>query len=435
MRIAVIGSGISGNVAAYLLAPHHEVTVYEKRDRKGGHSATKHVDYDGDGKTIAVDTGFIVYNLFNYPGLTGLFEELGVDTMDSNMSFAFSSEKGRFEWSGQSLATVFAQKRNIFNPRFWGMLRGIFKFNKLAARDFEAGNLGDMSLGEWLQRYGFSQVFQKRYLLPMGSAIWSTPADQMLDFPAASFLQFFYNHRLINADRPQWRTVVGGSQQYVEKLTESFDSAIRLSDEVTQIMRTPKGVEVTTAQGTQIYDHVIMATHSDQALAILNDADANEKEVLSAVRYLPNQVYLHRDESLMPKRKKTWSAWNYLSHDVPENKAQLPIMTVTYWMNRLQNLDESRPLFVTLNPPTPPAEALTFGHYVYDHPQYDRAALAAQAKLPSLQGQNNTWFCGAWTGYGFHEDGLQSALEVCRGLAKVTQNEALTTNFTRKAAE
>ncbi len=435
MRIAVIGSGISGNVAAYLLAPHHDVTVYEKRDRKGGHSATKHVDYDGDGKTIAVDTGFIVYNLFNYPGLTDLFEELGVDTMDSNMSFAFSSENGRFEWSGQSLATVFAQKRNLFNPRFWAMLRGIFKFNKLAARDFEAGNLGDMSLGKWLQGYGFSKVFQNRYLLPMGSAIWSTPAEQMLEFPAASFLQFFYNHRLINADRPQWRTVIGGSEQYVEKLTASFNKAIRLDDEVTQIIRSANGVEVTTAQGTQNYDHVIMATHSDQALAILQDADAAEREVLSSVQYLPNQVYLHRDESLMPKRKKTWSAWNYLSHQAPETTQKLPIMTVTYWMNRLQNLDESKPLFVTLNPPTPPAEALTFGHYVYDHPQYDGAALAAQLELPKLQGQRNTWFCGAWTGYGFHEDGLQSALQVCSGLAKVTQNEALEGNLTRKAAE
>ncbi len=433
MKIAIIGSGISGNVASYLLTPHHDITVYEKRERTGGHSATKFVDYHGDGQTIAVDTGFIVYNELNYPGLTGLFAELGVDTTSTDMSFAFSADHGGFEWSGQSLASVFAQKSNILKPKFWRMLRDIFKFNKYAARDYEADCIGELSLGQWLARYRFSKIFKERYLLPMGAAIWSTPVAQILDFPAANFLQFFYNHRLINADRPQWRSVLGGSQQYVQKLTQRFAPNIRLNSAVMSVERTANGVLVSTADDQQIYDQVIFATHSDQALAILKDADEAEHGVLSAVRYLPNQVYLHRDPRLMPRRQSTWSAWNYMSES--QSADATPLMTVSYWMNRLQNIDESTPLFVTLNPPTPPAEALTFGHYEYDHPQYDHAALLAQKNLPSIQGKRDVWFCGAWTGYGFHEDGLQSALRVCRGIAQLTENSDMITDFPLMAAE
>ena len=435
MKIAIIGSGISGNVASYLLAPHHDITVYEKRDRTGGHSATKYVDYHGDGQKTAVDTGFIVYNELNYPGLTGLFSELGVDTTATDMSFAFSADNGGFEWSGQTLATVFAQKSNILKPKFWRMLRDIFKFNKYAASDYEADNVGDLSLGQWLARYSFSTVFKDRYLLPMGAAIWSTPVEQILDFPAANFLQFFYNHRLINADRPQWRSVLGGSQQYVNKLTQRFETNIRLNNPVTRVERTANGVAVTTADDRQVYDQVIFATHSDQALAVLHDADETEHSVLSGVRYLPNQVYLHRDRRLMPRRQNTWSAWNYITDTSPKSGESAPIMTVSYWMNRLQNIDPSTPLFVTLNPPVPPAEELTFGHYEYDHPQYDHAALQAQKDLPKIQGKRGVWFCGAWTGYGFHEDGLQSALRVCRGIAQLTENSEMVTDFPLMAAE
>ncbi|MGB0342069.1 MAG: NAD(P)/FAD-dependent oxidoreductase [Parvibaculales bacterium] len=413
MKIAIIGSGISGNVAAYHLCRQHDITLYEKRDRLGGHSATKQIDYYGDGETMRVDTGFIVYNELNYPGLTSLFEALDVATVESNMSFGFSSHEGGFEWSGQSLDTVFAQRRNFASPVFWQMISGIFKFNRLAAQAHESGSASGMSLGDWLAGHGFGQSFINRYLLPMGAAIWSSPADEIMAFPADSFLQFFYNHRLINADRPQWRTVANGSQSYVEKLTANFQDRIRLASPVTRIERVSDGVAVTANGATEIYDQAVLACHSDQALAMLHDAAPEERDVLSAIRYLPNQVYLHKDAALMPKRRKVWSAWNYISH---AGAGRDEIMTVSYWMNRLQNLDEKKPLFVTLNPPVPPRPELTFGHYEYDHPQFDAAALAAQKKLPEIQGKNRLWFCGAWAGFGFHEDGLQSALRVCESL-------------------
>ena len=422
MKIAIIGAGISGNMAAYLLSRSHDVTIYEKRDRPGGHSATVDIDYDGT--KLAVDTGFIVYNELNYPGLVTLFKELKVETEASDMSFAFSANQGRFEWSGQSLRAVFAQKRNWLNPIFWLMLRDIFKFNKQAALDHESRKLGDESLGDWLTRYRFSSVFIRRYLLPMGAAIWSTPADEIMAFPAASFLQFFYNHRLINRDRPQWRTVSGGSRQYVEKIISSYANDLRLDAEVTGVKRQNGSVLVTANGETQIYDEVIFACHSDQARAVLADADDGEAHLLEAVRYRPNNVYLHRDEKLMPKRKRTWSSWNYLTQDGDESD----LMTVSYWMNRLQNIDASMPVFVTLNPPRPPETNKTFGHYVYDHPQFDAAALEAQRRLPAMQGKNGLWFCGAWTGFGFHEDGVQSALRVA---AKINAR----TSSLREAAE
>jgi predicted NAD/FAD-binding protein len=428
MKIAIIGSGISGNVAAHILSKSHDVTIYEKRDRAGGHSATKDIDYTGKGDWMSVDTGFIVYNDLNYPGLINLFKELKVDTEASDMSFGFSSNRGAFEWSGQSIASVFAQKRNWINPLFWLMLRDIFKFNRLAKQDHESGTLGDESLGRWLKRNRMSRIFINRYLLPMGAAIWSTPADEILNFPAASFLQFFYNHRLINKDRPQWRTVTGGSREYVKKITAGYRNCLRLSAEVTAIRRHAHGVEVTANGETEIYDQIVMAAHSDQSLAMLSDASDGEQEILSAIRYLPNDVYLHRDLKLMPKRHSVWSAWNYISRDI---NGRDPTMSVSYWMNRLQNIDYSKPVFVTLNPPEPPAPDMTFGHYVYDHPQFDGAALKAQTHLPTIQGVNRTWYCGAWCGFGFHEDGLQSALKVCSQIATLPKVE----HVARAAAE
>lgn len=412
MKIAIVGSGISGNMAAYLLSRRHDVTLFEKRDRAGGHAATKDIDYTGNGDWISVDTGFIVYNDLNYPGLIDLFDELKIETEASDMSFAFSADKGAFEWSGQSTRAVFAQKRNWVNPIFWLMIRDIFKFNKLAAHDHELGRLGDESLGAWLKRNRLGKTFIRRYLLPMGAAIWSTPADEIMNFPAASFLQFFYNHRLINRDRPVWRTVSGGSREYVKKITASFASSLRLDAEVTRVTRSATGVEVTANGQTHMFDEVVFACHTDQTMRILADADAAEKDIIGAIRYLPNQVYLHRDEKLMPKRKITWSAWNYMF----DSKGPADVMTVSYWMNRLQNLDARKPLFVTLNPIIPPAPDKTFGHYEYDHPQFDGPALQAQKRLPQIQGKNRAWFCGAWAGYGFHEDGLQSALRVVRAM-------------------
>ena len=422
MKIAIIGSGISGNVAAHILSKSHDVTIYEKRDRAGGHSATKDIDYTGNGDWMSVDTGFIVYNELNYPGLINLFKELKVDTEASDMSFGFSSNRGTFEWSGQSIASVFAQKRNWINPFFWLMLRDIFKFNRLAKQDHEAGALGTESLGHWLKRNRMSRIFINRYLLPMGAAIWSTPADEILNFPAASFLQFFYNHRLINKDRPQWRTVTGGSREYVEKITAGYKNCLRLSAEVTAIKRHNYGVDVTANGETETYDQIVLAAHSDQSLAMLSDASEQEQNILSAIRYLPNDVYLHRDLKLMPKRPSVWSAWNYISQDKNGRDA---VMSVSYWMNRLQNIDYSKPVFVTLNPPVPPAPDMTFGHYVYDHPQFDGAALDAQKRLPTIQGVNRTWYCGAWCGYGFHEDGLQSALKICAQISAMPKVEEI----------
>jgi predicted NAD/FAD-binding protein len=432
MKIAIIGAGISGNVAAHILAKSHNVTIYEKRDRAGGHSATKDIDYTGQGDWMSVDTGFIVYNEHNYPGLVKLFQELKVETEETNMSFGFSANRGAFEWSGQSIASVFAQKRNWINPVFWLMLRDIFKFNKLAARDHELGQLGEMSLGTWLKKNRLSRVFTNRYLLPMGAAIWSTPADEIMNFPAASFLQFFYNHRLINKDRPQWRTVSGGSREYVNKLTAGYKNCIRLSSEVTRITRHADGVDVTANGETETYDHIVMAAHSNQSLAMLGDASTAEQNILSAIRYLPNDVYLHNDTRLMPKRPSVWSAWNYMSRSTRDNDT---IMSVSYWMNRLQNLDYSKPLFVTLNPPMRPSPEKTFGHYVYDHPQFDAAAMTAQSQLHHIQGVNRTWFCGAWCGFGFHEDGLQSALHVCKQIALVPHIQAPESEARKAAAE
>lgn len=428
MKIAIVGSGISGNMAAYLLSRRHDVTLFEKRDRPGGHAATVDIDYTGNDDWMSVDTGFIVYNELNYPGLVKLFKELKIDTEASNMSFAFSADQGRFEWSGQSTRAVFAQKRNWVNPVFWLMIRDIFRFNRLAAQDHESGTLGDESLGTWLKRNRLGKTFIRRYLLPMGAAIWSTPADEIMNFPAASFLQFFYNHRLINRDRPVWRTVTGGSREYVKKITASFSDRLRLDAEVTKVTRHAHGVEVTANGEMHHFDEVVFACHSDQAMKILADASAEEKAIVGAVRYLPNQVYLHRDERLMPKRKMTWSAWNYMS----DSKGGDNVMTVSYWMNRLQNLDYNKPLFVTLNPIIPPAPDKVYGQYEYDHPQFDGAALDAQRKLPKIQGINRTWFCGAWTGFGFHEDGLQSALRVTEAIQKREQENGLPVT---KAAE
>ncbi|MGI9438654.1 MAG: NAD(P)/FAD-dependent oxidoreductase, partial [Parvibaculales bacterium] len=276
--------------------------------------------------------------------------------------------------------------------------------------------------GDWLARYRLSGIFINRYLLPMGAAIWSTPADEILNFPAASFLQFFYNHRLINKDRPQWRTVTGGSRQYVEKITAGFKSCLRLSAEVTAVKRHADGVDVTANGETETYDHIIMAAHSNQSLAMLTDASPQEQDILGAVRYLPNDVYLHRDTALMPKRQSVWSSWNYVSQDINGRDA---VMSVSYWMNRLQNIDNAKPIFVTLNPPAPPAAEKTFGHYSYDHPQFDAAAINAQKRLPDIQGVNRTWFCGAWCSFGFHEDGLQSALTVCKKIAALPTSDGI----------
>jgi predicted NAD/FAD-binding protein len=419
MRIAVIGTGITGNAAAWSLSKRYLVTVYEREIRPGGHSHTVTIDYDGT--PVAVDIGFIVYNELNYPDLTALFDHLDVETRESRMSFAVTADAGRFEWRGggdswwQMAAGLFAQPRNLLSPSYLGMLRDILAFNRRSVEDYAAGRLRGMSLGEYFRQRKFAPRLLSDYLAPMGAAIWSTPAREMLDFPAENFVAFFSNHCLLQYDRPVWRTVEGGSRNYVEKLTAPFRDRIRLGCAVTSIERKARGVVVTDSHGgSETYDHVVIASHSDQALKMLADADERERRVLGAIDYSPNTIYLHRDTRLMPRRRRVWAAWNFLRW--PRQGTALNDVAVTYWMNELQNIDKDKPLFVSLNPPFEPDPELTFGKYICEHPQYDAAAFAAQQWLEDIQGKRHTWFCGAWTGYGFHEDGIRSGLAVAEAL-------------------
>jgi uncharacterized protein len=417
MRIAIIGTGIAGNAAAHALhrAPHiKEITVYEAQNRIGGHSATVDIEYLG--KPISVDTGFIVYNTLNYPNLTALFDYLGVATQASEMSFSVSIGNGRFEWIGRThdvFKGLFAQRRNIVNPRYLGMLLEILRFQKASKTDLETGRLKGLSLGEYITKGKFSNYFRNRYIVPMGAAIWSTPAENMLEFPAENFVTFFENHKLMHWERPVWRTVTGGSRSYVEKLTAPFHDRIRINDAVVSVIRDPSGVTVTTASGrSERHDQVIIATHPDQASVFLKDADENERKVLSAIQYRPNDVYLHRDERLMPKRKEAWAAWNFLR----DSDTSTGDVCVSYSMQHLQDIDPACPLFVTLNPPRAPQADLVFRTFRYDHPQYTSDAFSGQALLKTFNGKNNTHFAGAWTGYGFHEDGLLSGLLAAEAL-------------------
>ncbi|TYC50391.1 FAD-dependent oxidoreductase [Rhodobacterales bacterium] len=412
MRIAVIGSGISGNSAAWALSESHEVVLYEKRTRPGGHSATADIDYDG--RKLSVDTGFIVYNELNYPNFTRLLDHLSVPNEASNMSFAVSANNGTLEWSGQNLNTLFAQRSNLLSPRFLRMLRDIFRFNAKSVADLEAGTLRGETLGDYLDREGYSNAFVNDYLLAMGAAIWSTPINEMRAYPVESFVAFFKNHRLLSFDRPRWRTVSGGSRSYVQRLIAPVRRQMRLGTQVTRITREDGKVYVADLSGNMdCFDHVILASHTDQTLAMLGDATADERQILGAIRYRPNDVYLHRDEALMPRRKNVWASWNYMSD---QDAGATRDVTVSYWMNRLQNLDPDRPVFVTLNPYKAPLESKTFARYTYDHPQFDESALRAKERLADIQGRNGTWFCGAWTGNGFHEDGLSSGLAVAKAL-------------------
>jgi uncharacterized protein len=409
MRIAVVGTGIAGNAAAWALATStsHDLVVYEKESRIGGHSATVDVDYDGT--QVAVDTGFIVYNELNYPNLTALFAHLGVATETSDMGFAVSSRGGTMEWAGRAtemLNGLFARRRNIVSFAHLNMIREMFRFNKMALADKAAGRLTSESIGTYLERGRFSQRFREEYLVPMGAAIWSMPPRSLVEFPADSFIAFFDNHRLLHWNRPVWRTVTGGSRAYVKVITAPFADRIRKGAGVVSIKRHDLGVTITDVTGhSERFDRVIIAAHSDQALAMLDDANDAERNALGGVPYRDNDVWLHRDESLMPRRRAAWAAWNVLQ----DNQGRE--ITLTYWMNVLQNIDRRLPLFVTLNPPRPPRADLTFGRFSYAHPQFRTGATEAKQALPAVQGVRNTWFCGAWTGYGFHEDGLRSGLE------------------------
>lgn len=407
MKIAVIGAGVAGLAAAWALKGRREVVLYEAENRLGGHANTVTIDYDG--AAIDVDTGFIVYNEDNYPNLRGLFVAMGVRTRLTDMSFACAG--GGVEWSSNFPRGVFAQKRNLVRPDFLGMLNDIRRFYAVARADLLRGDIEDLTLAAWLKMRRFGGGFRDRFLLPMGAAIWSTTEGGIGDFPAESFLRFLANHGLLQFKRPKWRTVVGGSRSYVDGIGETLDDSIRAGAPVVEVRRTPVGVVVRDGLGREDrFDQVILACHSPQALAMLVDADDEERTLLSAIRYAPNRVFLHRDPSLMPRRASAWGSWNYVT-----GSAEKTAPYVTYWMNNLQGLDPTRPLFVSLNAPAPD-RALTFGSWDYDHPQFDTAALAAQRRFGRIQGRGGIWYAGAWLGYGFHEDGATSGLKAALAL-------------------
>ena len=414
-RVAVIGSGISGASAAWFLRNTHDVTLYESEARAGGHTCTVDIDYDG--RPVSVDVGFIVYNERNYPNLCALFDALGVKTEQSNMSFSMSLDGGKREWSGESVNAIFARRRNMVSPRFYGMLLEVLRFNRNAIADRNSGYMRHMTIGEYLKSCRFSSRFRDDYLIPMAAAIWSTPEVKMMDFPARAFVNFFENHRLLEISPPLWRTVSGGSRHYHEKLMADLGDRVRLATPVQAISRSEGVVAVRDHKGNiDHFDDVIIATHSDQALAMLSDANDAERAILSQVGYKPNRVVLHRDARFMPRRRAAWAAWNSMrtSRAGPDSEISL-----TYWMNRLQNIDQTMPIFVTLNPAFEPDPSQVFGEWQFDHPQYDAAAFDAQARLHTIQGKNQIQFAGAWTGYGFHEDGLKSGIAAARALGGI----------------
>lgn len=415
MNVAVVGSGISGLSAAWMLAERHHVAMYETADRLGGHSHT--VDVVIDDRVVPVDTGFIVFNEATYPNLTALFRHLGVATAPSDMSFAVSLDEGRLEYNGTDLKGLFAQRRNLINPRFWAMLRDLLRFYREAPA--HAGRLGLTSLGEFLAAERYGRAFRDDHLLPMAAAIWSAPAQVLLDYPAEAFIRFCENHGLLRVSgRPIWRTVRGGSRVYVDKLAARLNPDTRVSCQVVRIERTESGVDILDATGgSRRFDQVVIATHADEALRLLADPDPEEAALLGAFRYSRNLAVLHDDERLMPRRRRAWASWNYLGHRGRRDAAA--DLSVSYWMNRLQPLGTDHPVFVTLNPVQPPRAGSVFGQYQYDHPVFDGTALAAQERLWSLQGRRGTWFCGAHFGAGFHEDGLQSGLAVAEALGGV----------------
>ncbi|HSA82858.1 MAG TPA: FAD-dependent oxidoreductase [Geminicoccaceae bacterium] len=413
MRIAIVGTGISGLAAAWLLDQRHDITVYEEAPRLGGHASTFAVSWQG--RSLPVDTGFQVYNERNYPNLTQLFARLGVPTQPSDMSFAVSVDDGRLEYAGSSLRTLFAQKRNLLRPGFHRMWSDILRFNAEATAFLRNGDWGDLTLGDFLAEKRYGAAFCRHYLLPMGAAIWSATIDGICAFPARTFVQFFANHGLLAmTDRPQWRTVTGGSGVYVEKLSKTFAPQVLLGCAVRAVRRHGLGLEVIDCRGgRRQFDQVVLACHADQALAMLETPTSAERAILGAFRYQANRAVLHRDPALMPRRRAVWSSWNYLARGAGQSAGGV---SVTYWLNRLQNIEPRCLLLESLNPLREPAPGTILAEFHYEHPQYDARAVTAQARLREIQGQGGLWFAGAHWGYGFHEDGLRSGLQVAAAL-------------------
>jgi uncharacterized protein len=407
MRVAVVGAGVSGLVCAHLLREEHEVTVFEANDYAGGHTHTVRVDTADE--THHVDTGFIVHNDRNYPHFIRLLESVGVATQPAPMSFSVSDGRGGLEYNGASANGLFANRANLVRPSFHRMILDLLKFNREAPGLIGLNGSGP-SLGQFLDEGGYSRAFVERLIVPQASAVWSADPASMWEFPASLLAEFFANHGMFGfSDRPQWRTVAGGSARYVERLTRDFEESLLLSAPVRRVERFDDFVEVTPEGAEPLrFDEVVLATHSDQALAMLEDPSEAERDVLGAIRYQPNDVVLHTDHSLLPRRPRAWASWNFHLQDEPVGRT-----TVTYHMNRLQTLHADREFCVTLNRSAEVNPAAVIRSLRYDHPVYTPAALAAQSRWPELSGRRRTHFCGAYWGYGFHEDGVVSALRVC----------------------
>ncbi|MEY6432661.1 FAD-dependent oxidoreductase [Thioalkalicoccus limnaeus] len=411
---AVVGSGIAGLAAAWLLTGRHRVTLIEHNDYIGGHTNT--IEIDENGRRIPIDTGFIVYNEINYPLLTRLFQRLGIRTRDTDMSFAASIGPWDLEYAGSDLNSLFAQRRNLFSPSFLRMCRDILRFNQRCKARLAQSAFGDESLGEFLDQEGLGKAFREHYLLPMAAAIWSCPKATMMQFPAASLARFYANHGLLNlTERPQWKTVVGGSREYVKRMVADLAPGERIvGDGARAVRREERGVRVELASGrVETFDGVVLACHGDQALRLLEQPTDAEQRLLGAFSYQPNQVFVHTDDYLMPRSRRVWSSWNHLARHAEDGQAAV---SVTYWMNRLQALDTDQPYFVSLNPFAGPRPDRILAKMTYEHPVFDQGAMRAQARLDEIQGQDRIWYCGSYFGYGFHEDALRAAVWVADDL-------------------
>ena len=408
MKIAIIGSGISGLSAALLLSPKHQITLFEKDNRFGGHANT--VEIKNNNKSIMVDTGFIVFNKLNYPNLIGFFEHLNIKTIKSDMSFAVSARDGELEYSG-SLGGMFAQKKNYFNLKFYRMLRDIIRFF-IFGHKYAFNVKNSESLKDYLKRCKFSDEFANDHIIPMSSAIWSCPENEILSFPAKNLLAFFKNHQLINFFiRPKWRTVKGGSRHYVNKviktLKQNNNNKLLLNTKITSITSKNNKIRIEYNNKNETFDKVIMATHPNQTLNMIKNLDKKITKILGKFRYQKNTVFLHSDPLTMPKIKRTWSSWNYISNKNGNS-------STTYWMNQLQNLNTSLNVFVTLNPFKKPEKSLTHKKIIYEHPIFNNKTNEAQIQIKDIQGKNNIYYIGAWLGYGFHEDGISSAVKIAK---------------------
>ena len=412
MRIAIIGSGISGLTSAYLLQKKHDITLYESAERIGGHTATIDVP-EGDGKR-SIDTGFIVFNDWTYPNFIRLMDEIGVKSKATEMSFSVSCQRTGLEYGGNNLNTLFAQRRNLLNVPFLGMLKDILRFNKEAIQDLESGELKEgVTLGEYLAEKGYGRRFSSHYLIPMGSAIWSSTLDEMMDFPLVFFVRFFKNHGLLSVnDRPQWRVIEGGSSAYLAPLTASFKDNIQLNAKIAKVRRAENDVVIEFSDGTQqVFDQVVFACHSDEALALLADPSRDEHAILSAIPYRNNDVVLHTDTRLLPNKKLAWSSWNYHLGTDSTKPA-----TLSYNMNILQHFSSDATYVVTLNQTDMIAEEKIIGRFQYAHPTFTLDGIKAQDRWADINGVNKTWFCGAYWRNGFHEDGCWSGVRVANGL-------------------